>query len=105
MGSRFSISGAALISAILLLSCGLSARAADDPAAPPDNSELGLLKQTYHILKIADHDYDGHRVKAMHSIENACDKLGSNIRGDGKDIETQSVSDAQLRQAQKWLMH
>jgi len=99
MSSRFSLSRAALITALVLLSCSLSARAADDPSAPPDNSELGLLKQTYHTLKIADHDYNGHRAKAMRSIENACDKLGENIRGDGKGGERQPVSDAQLREA------
>jgi hypothetical protein len=103
MRSQFSISRSALFVAMLILSCGLSARAADS-TPPDDNSELGLLKRTYHILKIADHDYDGHRVKAMRSIENACDQLGENIRGDGKDKEAQSVSDAQLRQAQKWLL-
>jgi hypothetical protein len=98
MRSQFSISRSALFAAMLILSCGLSARAADTTPAD-DNSELGLLKQTYHTLKIADHDYNGHRVKAMHSIENACDKLGENIRGDGKGGERQPVSDDQLRQA------
>jgi hypothetical protein len=97
MRNRFSVTTAALACAVLLLSCGTMVRADD----VPDNSELGLLRKTYHTLKIADHDYKGHRVKAMRSIEAACDELGTNIRGDGKGDETQPVSDDQLRAALK----
>jgi hypothetical protein len=68
----------------------------DDPNA----AELGLLRRAYSTLAVADHDYKGHRVKAMHSIEAACDILGSDIRGSGKGREKQAVSDAQLREAQ-----
>ncbi len=82
---------------------GLAVRA-DDQKLADDNSELGLLKKTYHVLKIADHDYNGHRIKAMHAIEAACDILGEDIRGDGKGGERQPVSDEQLREAQKNLL-
>ena len=103
MGLRTSISRTALICAMVLLSGGLMVHA-DDQKPAEDNSELGLLKRTYHVLKIADHDYDGHRMKAMRSIEAACDILGENVRGDGKGGERQPVSDDQLRDAQKNLL-
>ena len=98
MSVRLSFSSAVLACAILILSCGATVHAAANSSDKPDNSELGLLRRTYHTLKIADHDYDGHRAKAMHSIEAACDMLGTNIRGDGKGDERQAVSDDQLRQ-------
>jgi hypothetical protein len=49
---------------------------------------------------MADHDYKGHRVKAMKQIEAAARILGVDIRGDGKGHEQQGTSDAQLRTAQ-----
>jgi hypothetical protein len=101
MRNRFSLTTAALACAVLLLSCGTMVRADSSSSDVPDNSELGLLRRTYHTLKIADHDYKGHRVKAMRSIEAACDQLGTDIRGDGKGDETQPVSDEQLRAAVK----
>jgi hypothetical protein len=62
--------------------------------------ELNNLRLAYGTLCKADHDYKGHRVRAMHAIEAACDILGTDIRGDGKSKEGQSISDAELRQAQ-----
>jgi len=81
-------------------------RAGNSGSARPGNSEakgteVGQLRQAYAILAKADHDYKGHRVRAMHAVEAACDALGQDIRGDGKDVEPQPTSDEELRQAQQ----
>ena len=64
-----------------------------------DSKEAGMLRQAYHILATGDHDYKGHRVKAMHHIEEAASRLGMNLHGDAKDKESQNLSDAKLREA------
>ena len=77
-----------------------SADAADQPLARLQAvSPVNTLRQAYLILRNADHDYKGHRVKAMKAIEAACTLLGTDISGDGKGREKQPISDAQLRQA------
>jgi hypothetical protein len=68
-----------------------------------DSSEAGLLRQAYALLSTADHDYKGHRVRAMKQIEIAAQHLGVNLRGDGKGHEPQATSDGQLRSAQTLL--
>ena len=72
------------------------------PAAQSGNAaaELQALQQAYALLSAADHDYHGHRIRAMHCIEVACKALGSDAKGDGAGNEAQATSDAQLRQAQ-----
>ena len=60
--------------------------------------EVATLQQAYATLEVADHDYKGHRVKAMKAIEAACKLLGSNISGQGRGREKQALSDEQLRQ-------
>jgi hypothetical protein len=64
-------------------------------AAPAD-----LLRQAYTALSAADHDYQGHRIRAMKQIEMAGTVIGVNLAGDGKGHEKQGVSDQQLRTAQ-----
>jgi hypothetical protein len=64
-----------------------------------DSKEAGMLRQAYLILETGDHDYKGHRVKAMHQIEAAASLLGMNLHGDAKDKQSQSLSDAKLREA------
>jgi hypothetical protein len=67
------------------------------------------LHQTRVLLHQADHDYQGHRVKAMHEIGQAMNalhphhkhKLG--VRKGGGGNENQAVSDMQLAQAGKQL--
>ncbi len=63
-----------------------------------------MLREAYGILERADHDYKGHRAKAMHEIEAAGKLIGMNVRGDGKGHERQGVSDAQLHHAQELLV-
>ena len=99
-----------LASAFLLIAANLQAASTATAAAvqaganPPlvnlgVSSEVGYLQQVYATLATADHDYKGHRVKAMKAIEAACKLLGSGIGGDGKGREKQALSDAQLREA------
>jgi hypothetical protein len=59
-----------------------------------------LLDDAYATLAQADHDYKGHRVKAMKQIELAIQELGGKISGKGRGHESQGTSDAQLRAAQ-----
>ncbi|HTY88952.1 MAG TPA: hypothetical protein VMB80_16010 [Candidatus Acidoferrum sp.] len=64
-----------------------------------DSTEAGMLRQAYTILATGDHDYKGHRVRAMHQVEAAASLLGVNIKGDLKDKQPQPLSDAKLREA------
>jgi hypothetical protein len=64
-------------------------------------SEYNQLRQAYLTLAMADHDYKGHRVRAMHAVEAACDILGYNIRDEGKGKQPQPTSDAEMKQAQQ----
>ena len=101
---------------VTALSCGVNLRAAT-PSTPQtlggsvvsqnqyqtvafsDSAEAGMLRSAYLILATGDHDYKGHRVKAMHQIEAAAKLLGMNLGGDAKDKQPQPLSDAKLREA------
>ena len=67
--------------------------------------EAGMLQNAYLILDTGDHDYKGHRVRAMHQIEAAAKLLGMNLSGDAKDKQPQPLSDAKLREAQGLLQN
>jgi hypothetical protein len=69
------------------------------PMAFSDSAEAGMLRSVYHILATGDHDYKGHRVKAMKSVEAAGTLLGMDLRGDDKDHQPQVLSDDKLREA------
>jgi len=61
----------------------------------------GLLTRAYAALAQADHDYQGHRARAMHQIEMAAKVLGVNVQGtQGNGEEQQGESDGQLHSAQ-----
>jgi hypothetical protein len=64
---------------------------------------INLLNDAYATLVQANHDYKGHRVRAMKQIEAALNVLGEKISGQGRGHEPQSTSDAQLRAAQALL--
>ena len=113
------LTGAAVIAA---LSLGISLRAAT-PYAPQtlggatagpnefqtvafsDSAEAGMLHRAYRILATGDHDYKGHRAKAMHHVEAAAKLLGLDLSGDLKDKQPQALSDAKLREAQGLLQN
>jgi len=65
--------------------------------------EIASLERIYQILTMGNHDYKGHRVRAMRAIARACKILGGQIAGDGHTKENQSASDALLHQAQTLL--
>ena len=86
------------VSAVMaaVLSCGANLRAVTSPAAQilsgdaavpsqfqpvafSDSAEAGMLHRAYRILATGDHDYKGHRVKAMHAVEAAARLLGLDL--------------------------
>jgi len=94
----------------LMLSVGLAGRALAQNAAP-----VALLQSAHATLAGADHDYDGHRIAAMHQIEAALRDLAGNSAvgrthrvhykhvGKVRNLEPQAASDAKLRSAQEVL--
>ena len=103
-----------LVCVITSLALGLAA--ASSPAAKPSAkasntkasasqaaAEVKTLQQAYSLLMRADHDYQGHRARAMRHIEAACRILCGSAKGDGQGEEAQSQSDGQLQQAQSLL--
>ncbi len=88
------------LAAVILLCAGAPAIGKEPTEkAPPGTPEVEKLREAYMTLYKADHDYHGHRIKAMHELEKACDHLGTDIRGDGHGHERQAVSDEELRKA------
>jgi hypothetical protein len=67
---------------------------------PDDSAEAGMLREAYARLEVADHDYDGHRRRAMGQVSDAAKALGVNLKGDGKGHELQGASDEHLHAAQ-----
>jgi hypothetical protein len=90
-----SIAGAALLT---LIWAGSSMGALAQPI-PPDQ----LLRQAYFTLSVANQNYNGHRYEAMREIETAANYLKFDLRGDGRGLEHQRVSDEQLRSARSLL--
>jgi DnaJ-domain-containing protein 1 len=107
MNARIRLSHAAILAlaAVFGLVCASvqSAQAGERKQSANSSSEVASLRQAYALLESADHDYQGHRARAMHSIEAACKILGSEVRGDGKADEQQGESDSQLKQAKSLL--
>jgi len=93
MKNNFLLRCATLL-ATLFLAFGLVTR------AQAQTSSLALLDDAYATLAHANHDYKGHRAKAMKQIELAVQELGGKISGKGKGHEPQGTSAAQLRAAQ-----
>jgi hypothetical protein len=96
MKSRFF--RAAIAGAILAAFFSLNIHAGPKAKMPADVTSL--LAEAYADLDRADHDYKGHRIKAMEQIDRAGKVLKLNLRGDGHGHEKQGVSDEQLAAAQ-----
>jgi hypothetical protein len=77
----------------------------DDNLEFSKRPEAKMLAHAYAILAKGDHDYNGHRVEAMHHLEKAGRILGVDLDGDLKDHEKQALSDDKLRQAQRLINH
>src|SRR3954453_4648627 len=82
----------AVLAAVVL--CVSTAR-----AATPKDAEIDGLRKAYLNLVAGNHDYQGHRVKALKHVEAAAQSLGLNISGDGKARSQQKNSDADLSAA------
>src|SRR6266481_8621380 len=61
------------------------------------------LVHAYVLLKHANHDYDGHRAKAMAHVEAAGKSLNLRLEGDAKEHERQWKSDQMLTEARQLL--
>ena len=66
-----------------------------------DEAKRKKLRHAYWILEQADHDYAGHRVKAMEEIRKAGRIMGMDLKGDGYGGEHPHWSDALLREARR----
>lgn len=75
------------------------------PLAFSDTKEADMLRRAYVILATGDHDYKGHRTKAMRAIESAAGLLGLKLHGDDKDRQPQPLSDEKLREARGLLQN
>jgi hypothetical protein len=64
-----------------------------------DSDEAKMMHRAYIILATGDHDYDGHRVKAMRQVEAAAKLLDLDLSGDLKDHQKQVLSDDKMREA------
>jgi len=117
MNTKYLKTAAKSAAFVTVLSCAVSLRAATpaltqtlsgsvtsqnqfQTVAFSDSAEAGMLHRAYIILATGDHDYKGHRVRAMHQIEAAAKLLGVDLSGDAKDKQPQPLSDAKLREAQ-----
>jgi hypothetical protein len=63
------------------------------------------LVHAYVLLKHANHDYGGHRAKAMQHVEAAGKALNLRLEGDAKEHERQWQSDQMLTEARRLLSH
>jgi hypothetical protein len=63
------------------------------------------LVHAYILLKHANHNYEGHRVKAMEHVEAAGKALNLRLEGDAKGEERQWKSDQMLAEARHLLYH
>jgi hypothetical protein len=68
-----------------------------------DSAEANMMINAYDILATGDHDYKGHRVKAMHQIEAAAKLLDVKLSGDDKVKQKQILSDEKLLEARNLL--
>jgi hypothetical protein len=68
-----------------------------------DSKEAGLMITAYDILASSDHDYDGHRTKAMRQVEAAAKSLGVKLHGDDHERQRQVISDAKMQSAANML--
>lgn len=69
-----------------------------------NSAEAAKLHRAYRILAYGDHDYKGHRAKAMDQVKKAAGLLGLDLRGDDKDRQPQVLSDDELRDARGLLL-
>ena len=106
----------AIGSGLLLSTAGLRAETTATPTVQPlsatqpgvypfetiafsDSKEANMMIDAYDILASSDHDYDGHRAKAMKQVEAAAKALGVKLHGDDHDRQKQVMSDQKMQLA------
>jgi hypothetical protein len=94
----YAVNSRAIISA-QILSVPQTSQSQFTTIAFSDSAEAGMMHRAYKILATGDHDYKGHRAKAMKQVKDAADLLGLDLRGDDKDKEKQFLSDEKLSEA------
>ncbi|HEY8750731.1 MAG TPA: hypothetical protein VIM11_22290 [Tepidisphaeraceae bacterium] len=72
-------------------------------AASPVQAEIDGLRNAYLNLVAGNHNYAGHRARALKEVEDACQLLGLPIKGDGKARQAQKSSDTDLSAAKNYL--
>jgi hypothetical protein len=88
----------------------MSSRAASAPSSPDANisglqqAKRHKLRHAYWLLEQADHDYKGHRGKAMEEVKKAAKIMGLDLHGEGYGGEHQVWSDERLREARQLLV-
>ncbi len=70
----------------------------------PDDESIALLRAAHQRLHQADHDYAGHRIRAVEHVGSALGHLGSSAQvgvrsGTGRGTMPQPVSDTHLQEA------
>jgi cytochrome c556 len=80
---RFIVAAAAL-AGLLVAGDGQTRQPGNKAAkAQAKIQEMADLKTAYILMAMGDHDYDGHRVKAMGQVEEAIKKLDHTVMKDG----------------------
>jgi hypothetical protein len=69
-----------------------------------DTKEAHMLHEAYRMICHGDHDYNGHRVEAMHHLDKAAEYLGEDLAGDRNAHETQALSDDKMKYAQELII-
>ncbi|HEY2588249.1 MAG TPA: hypothetical protein VGI81_21070 [Tepidisphaeraceae bacterium] len=67
--------------------------------------EVATLRQAYVYLEAGNHDYHGHRVKALRAVGAACHVLGFPAKKDARNHEDQKFSDNLLGSARSLLVN
>lgn len=88
---------AALLAGLMFTGAGQSRSEPQSPAAKVQ--EVNVLKNAYVLLAMGDHDYDGHRVKAMHAVEEAIKKLDHSIMKDGTNGQKVVATEDEIKTA------
>jgi hypothetical protein len=70
--------------------------------AEPPREEI---VHAYALLKHANHDYNGHRAKALEQVESAAKALNLKLEGDATERERKWQSDEMLAEARHLLSH
>lgn len=93
----------AILSALVLADPGASALTAADEVTI--EGEVATLRQAYVYLEAGNHDYHGHRIKALRAIGAACHALGFPAKGRARHHEDQKASDNFLGSARTLLVN